>query len=218
MNFSGKLRAAWRRSSSINAKMNKIVGHTLDGHDNGTYMYEPGDKALPLCPRCGYRLNFFPTNPDYALKKRFKPLTGQSVVSKETALSCTYDHQTIVSQGFKDFCLQQGYEGLNFIEFPKDPWHFHLIITNQVKFDSARNQPRFLEMCPTCGNYDGVITSGRALLELTEPLVDGFYRTDLLFGSGDRKNPLIVVGTGTKSKLKAMNFKGLIFEPAYGLD
>lgn len=196
----------------------KIVGYRFIEHYNGTYMYEPGDKALPPCPHCGYRLDFFPTNPDYALKKRFKPLTGEMTVSKETALSCTYDHQTIVSQGFKDFCLQQGYEGLNFIEFPKDPRHFHLIITRQVKFDSARNQTRFLEMCPTCGNYDEVITSGRALLELTEPLADGFYRTDLLFGSGDTKKPLIIAGAETKPKLKAMKFKGLIFEPAYGLD
>lgn len=198
--------------------MKNVVGYTLDGHDNGTYMYEPGDKALPTCPRCGYRLDFFPTNPDYALKKRFKPLTGQPTVSKETALSSTYDHQDIVSLSFKDFCLQQGYLDLNFIEFPKDPHHFHLMIANQVKFDSERRGTRFLELCPTCGNYDGIIGASHAPLQVTEPLADGFYRTDLLFGSGDRKSPLIIVGTETKAKLKAMKFRGLIFEPAYGLD
>lgn len=198
--------------------MKNVVGYTLDGHDNGTYMYEPGDKALPTCPRCGYRLDFFPTNPDYALKKRFKPLTGQPTVSKETALSLTYDHQHIVSQGFKDFCSQEGYEGLNFIAFPKDPHHFHLIITNQVKFDPLRTRTRFLKLCPICGNYDEVIGTRPAFLQLSEPLADGFYRTDLLFGSGDRKDPLIIVGTETKAKLKAMKFKGFIFNPAYGLD
>lgn len=198
--------------------MKNIVGFTIGGHHNGTYMYEPGDKALPFCPRCGYRLDFFPTNPDYAMKKRFKPLTGEATVSKETALSFTYDHQHIVSQGFKDFCLQQGYQGLNFIAFPKDPRHFHLMIANQVKFDFARKGTRFLGLCPICGNYDEVIGAYPALLELTESLADGFYRTDLLFAGGDRKHPLIIVGPETKSKLKAMKFKGLIFEPAYGLD
>lgn len=202
----------------MNTIAKNIVGYVLGGHDNGTYMYEPGDKAISLCPRCGFRLDFFPTNPDYALKKRFKPVTGQPTVSKETALSSTYDGQLIVSQGFKDFCLQQGYAGLNFIEFPKDPQHFQLIVINQVKFDSERRGTRFLGLCPICGNYDAVIGASHAPLQLAEPLADGFYRTDLLFASGDGKHPLIIVGTKTTSKLKAMKFKGLIFEPAYGLD
>jgi len=197
-----------------------VVGYVLFGHHNNTYMFEPGEPALPKCLGCGYRVDFFPHNPNYVFKKTFKPVSMEDVIisKKTTALSATYDGQWIVSKEFKKFCLQQGYKGLKFERFPEDTEHFQLIILPQVKFDVVRRETRFLNRCHVCGNYAEVIGATPAFLQVSEPLADGFYSSDLLFGSGDGKHPLIIVGMETKAKLTAAKFKGLDFEPAYGLE
>jgi hypothetical protein len=46
-----------------------------------------------------------------------------------------------------------------------------------------------------------------------DDLRGGFYRTDLLFGYGNRKTPLIViVGTETQEKLKREKIKGMYLD------
>ena len=57
-----------------------------------------------------------------------------------------------------------------------------------------------------------------AFLKVEMPLADGFYRSDPLFASGNEKQPLIVVGVGTKRKLEAARLMGLEFKPTYGMD
>ncbi len=52
---------------------------------------------------------------------------------------------------------------------------------------------------------------------IDQPLEDGFYRSDLLFASGNEKHPLIFVGIKTKAKLEATNLNGLEFAPVYGI-
>ncbi len=47
--------------------------------------------------------------------------------------------------------------------------------------------------------------------DITLPITSGFYRTDIEFGSGREKFPLIVIGTKTaeivrKEKMKGMDF------------
>jgi hypothetical protein len=195
-----------------------LCGYCLSGNFNDTTMYNKKDVSLERCSHCGYRLNFFPTNPNYVLKGKFKPVYNADLtVTEKTSYSCTYDGQRIVSQAFKEYCVKQGYQGLQFVEFPKDPFHFHLIVTNQVIFDAERRKTAFDKLCPVCGNYESVIGANPAYLKITEPLPDGFYRTDLLFASGDEKSPLIIVGIETADKLKDAKLKGVDFRPVYGL-
>ena len=212
----GLLQLPRNNPNERNLKVDNLVGFTLDGHYNGTYMYEPTDVALTKCLHCGYRLDFFITNPNYTLKKTSKSLHIGKAVSGQADLSATYDGQTIVSRQFRDFCLQQGYKGMQFVDFPKDPEYFHLIVMPEVAFDPVRRGTRFEDFCSVCGNYGSVIGANPAYLQVVEPLKDGFYRSDILFGSADNKNPLIIVGIDTKSKLRIAKLKGLVFGPAYG--
>jgi hypothetical protein len=206
--------------------MMKPIGFKLSGHDNDTEMYSRSDPSLPRCPKCGYRLDFQAYNPEYSFKKSFNTIYMDELkISVQTAVTYTYDGQMIVTTSFKEFCDAQGYKGLIFRSFPKDPWHFQLIATRQVIIDQVQSRVRFGKLCPTCKNYheinltyDPVLKRAPVVLKQSELLSDGFYRSDLLFASGDNKSPLIIVGAETRDKLKAAKFKGLVFHPVHGLE
>ena len=42
---------------------------------------------------------------------------------------------------------------------------------------------------------------------IKEPLLDGFYQSDLWFASGNEKSPIIIISPITKEKLDRENFK-----------
>jgi hypothetical protein len=133
-------------------------------------------------------------------------------------ISHTYDGQTIVSKAFKEFCEKNEYRWIKFGEFENDPNHFHLILRRVVKFDAVRRKTRFEHLCPHCGNYESIVGVKPAYLLVNEPLGDGFYRSDLLFASGNEKHPLTFVGIQTRAKLKLSGLKGLEFAPAFGTE
>ena len=39
--------------------MQMVVGYTLSGHDNGTFMFDENDPQLKWCIACHYRTDFF---------------------------------------------------------------------------------------------------------------------------------------------------------------
>lgn len=180
-----------------------LVGYKLTGQDNGTAMFEEED-AVPRCPHWGYRLNFEPHNPAYRLRLR------------RDDIGATYDGQLVVSTSFKNVCLKAGYKGPTFLSFETDPDHHHLIVAPQVAFDAKRRGTRFENLCPVCGNYESVIGARPCDLLVDDPLADEFFRTDLMFASGNEKHPLVIVGIKTKERLLAAGLKGLEFSPAYG--
>ncbi len=180
-----------------------IVGFKIGGQDNDTHMY--GRNSFPKkCDGCGYRIDFSATNSKYCFKH-----SGVDI-------SATYDGQTIVSRAFKDFCECSNYRGIKFGVFDNDSHHFHFIVTREIKFDANRRKTRFENLCPQCGNYESVVGAKPAYLLIAKPLHDGFYRSDLLFGDGNEKHPLTLIGIETKAKLEAANLNGLEFALAYG--
>lgn len=184
--------------------MMSVIGYSLDAQDNDSDMFED-DAPLETCPRCGYRLNFEATNPDYQLRNK-----------KKRDISATYDGQLIVSKSFRDFCLEKDISGAEFRPFRRDSQHFHFVVQPQIKFDSERTKTRFLKLCAECGNYESVIGSFPCYLQRSGPLEPGFFRTDLLFASGNEKSPIILVAPATKVLLEKSGLKGLEFESAHG--
>jgi hypothetical protein len=185
----------------------KLVGYKINGQDNDTYMFQDNSR-IPKCEKCGYRLNFSTTNPDYFLK------------SCKDAISTTYDGQTIVSKAFKHFCELNRYSGIKFGGFENDPNHFHLILMQVVQFDAIKRKTRFENLCSQCGNYESIIGATPTYLLVDKPLEDGFYRSDLIFASGNEKHPLNLVGIETKAKLEAagLGLEAVDFSPAYGIE
>lgn len=183
--------------------MAPLPGFNLYGHDNDTYMFS--DAGPETCPVCSYRRDLLAYNPDYVL------------VKTDTDISTTYDGFVIVSEAFKQFCSGQGYQNLKFGEFRHDRWHYNFEVNQQVKFDAERRRTRFEKDCPYCGNYESVIGATPSYLLVANPLADGFYRSDLIFGSGNEKHPLIFVGAETRKKLERAGLKGLEFSEALGI-
>lgn len=194
------------------------VGYTLLAADNGSDMWDSGDSVRQRCLRCGFVLEFMQTNPEYKPPRRFRPVYAKGLeVGPKTAMSTTYDGATIVSRAFRDFCEQQGYSDLEFREFKDDPSNFHFVVQRTLAYDYTRRGTKFDKFCEECRNYKSVVIAHPAMLLLAEPLADAIYGSDLLFGSGDAKHRLIIVGVETRRKMRERGLKGITFEPAYGL-
>lgn len=183
-----------------------IIGYVLYGYDNDSYMYY-WDKNMPVCDECGYKLNFQYTNPEFKLKRRVYDL------------SFTYDNCCIVSLKFKEFCERERYQSINFGKFLLEPNFFHFTANNIVQLKSVEGGIRFVNFCEKCKNYESIVFPGPKLINnRKEPLEDGFYRTDLFFGSGNEKNPLLIIGVDTYKKIKREKFKGLSFDEIKNTD
>jgi len=180
-----------------------LIGYSIDGPDNDSHMCSSCDKVfegmvgLRVCSKCGYRTDFGYTNPDYRLTR------------KDYDFSATYDGATIVSLRFAEFCRRHLYRNLIFRPLPKTPHFFHLLCTKIVRFDARKRSTRFEAFCSQCGFYESVTGAHPAFLQRKTPLPDGFFRSDLLFASGNEKSPIIFVGAATLDKLKREHFKGL---------
>ena len=185
--------------------MANLIGYTLSAQFNDTSMFDDDD-PIPLCARCGYRLEFGGTNPRYRSRKRKRDI------------GATYDGQLIVSVAFREFCLSEGVAGAEFRSFETDKDHFHFVVFPQVQFDSARAETYFENLCEGCGKYESVIGSRPCYLRQREPLGPGFFRTDLLFASGNEKHPVTLVGVTTRLALERSGLRGLEFDVATAME
>ena len=149
---------------------------------------------IPKCPKCGYRTDYRYTNKDFKLKR------------KTMDFSSTYDGVTIVSQRFKDFCVRNGYDNLVFILLSKVPYFYQLYVNGNVLEFEATKKDKY---CDVCGQYESVTGPFMMLDDITEPLKDGFYQSDLWFASGNEKSPLTIIAPETKAKLDREKIKNV---------
>lgn len=175
-----------------------LLGYTLIIPDNGDTFIE--DDALTTCSKYSniYDLNIM--NPDFALKK------------KKYNISSTYDSFTIVSEKFKTFCQNEKYKGLKFITLPKSQGFYWFKVNNIIEFDCDARKTRFINYSEACDGYEEIIGADPACLKNKTPLPDGFFRSDICFGSTYQKSPLEIVGKATMTKLKLAGFKEIFFE------
>jgi len=124
-------------------------------------------------------------------------------------ISSTYDNFTIVSDEFKVFCENEGYEGLEFVGLQNSPGIYWFKMHNEIEFDQNVPGLRFINYSEECKGYEEVIGANPVYLKKQELIPDGFFRTDLCFGSFESKFPLMIIGIETLKKIKAAGFKGL---------
>jgi hypothetical protein len=174
----------------------------MSGYDNNSYMTGSCEKLfpeltdIPKCEKCGYRTDYRYTNKNFVLHK------------KTLDVSCTYDIITIVSLKFKEFCIRSGYKNLVFIPLLKVPNFYQFYIDGNVLEYTAGTKEKY---CNTCGQYESVVVPLINLEKISEPLKDGFYQSDLWFGSGNEKSPTIIIAPETKAKLDREKIKNICY-------
>ena len=103
-------------------------------------------------------------------------------LSKKTMdISYTYDGACIVSDKWKSFCIESDFSNVS--ESYCEYCHSFNAVAGPV-FDS-KNQP--------------------------QKLGKGIYRTDILFGSGNEKSPIIIVSEETRKMIIEAKIKGCYF-------
>jgi hypothetical protein len=197
-----------------------IIAYELCPHDNDTYMlgddtYRParsagfhdwrfGKDGVPhpaTCPTCGRKTDPEYVNPNFKAKRR------------TWDIGATYDGYDIVSKRFREFCRKQRWADMTFLPLSADKDFFVLRLSKVLPFDSKRGETRFEDPCPTCGAFYNVIMESSVYLRgVTQPIKEGFFRSDLEFASGPEQCPLILVGVGTAEKLRKQKFRNLALE------
>lgn len=178
------------------------IARTLMGPDECKDMY----KTLPpnICPVC-----------HTPLKREINP--NFIVSNKRSCLRYTYDSFCIVTEDFKNFCTLNHYPNLEFKEFPKSPGNYYFTPLDIFPLDPIRQKIKFEECCSSCGGFKGAYGSspGFKSKNFTLPSNDFIYRSDIEFGSEEKKSPLIIVGLETEIKMKKFGLKGIYFDDVY---
>ena len=192
-----------------------IVAYALFFEYNDSYMlgeqsYRPADAGgfhdwrygvdgVPhpaTCGTCGRKTDPAFIRPSFRVERR------------AWDLGVTYDGYLVVSRRFRGFCEDRAWPGLQFVPLPADDGFFVLRLSRVLPFDAERRGTTFAKPCPACGAFYDVLGVTPAYLRgVAEPILQGFFRTDLEFGSGPIQHPLAVVGTETYAELRAQKFK-----------
>ena len=177
--------------------------YILFGPDNGRHMCGTADRLLhdkvsgiPYCKKCGFKTDPFFINP------RFR---GPKIYD----VSYTYDNYAIVSLRFKELCLRFGITGAVFIDLPNDKESFVLKSDEIVQYDWARVGTRFENYCDLCESY-GAISGVKPAFLCHKPSRD-IAMTDILFGSGNERFPLLVISERLRDLMISERMRGSEF-------
>lgn len=174
--------------------------HVVYGHDNDRYGFReaPGVVRCELCGEIADKWN---------LRRRIVVHRPDAIAMD---ISTTYDGAVVVSRRFRSAVDDARLTGLTFEEVGSG--YAVLWVDRRVKFDAQTRMTRFENPCARCGTYESVIGATPAFLM---PPVDigaaEFVWTDIEFGSGDEKSPLLICGDQAAKVLRGAKLKGLDF-------
>jgi hypothetical protein len=156
-------------------------------------------EGIHRCDRCGELTS-----------KWDEPLSGVIIKKRKYDLSLTYDGIPISSDLFRSVYAENNLSGLKFRRLPDDPKFFAIHATRTIEFDAGRRRTRFINHCQYCGRYESVVGATPVFLKTGSEVDEReFVRTDLEFGSGDEKHPLIICGQAAATVICDAKLKGL---------
>ncbi|MCT7944159.1 hypothetical protein [Shewanella septentrionalis] len=173
-------------------------------NDNDSFMCSSSDRVfddvigVKVCPVCHYRTNFDFVNQNFTIKRKIYDL------------SATYDGYYIASLKFKETIDREGIAGITFVAISREPEYFAMFVSNMVSFDTEKRKSKAEKYCSACGNYESFVGATPAFLR-ESPSFD-LSRTDVAFGSGNAKHPLLIASECFVSLVKREKLKGLYFE------
>ena len=180
----------------------QVVAKLIFGYDV-EYMYQSPSLMPGLCDVCHNRLEDVP-NMAYKMRK------------KKGDMFYTYDHYCIVTEKFKSFCDENHYPGLKFTAITASPGFYHFMPTIVYKLDCVRGGTRFMNHRECCGSYDEVIGMPEFKeVDFFMPNDDFICRSEHLFGTREKKSPLIIIGLDTMRKMKSYGLRGICYFDVY---
>ncbi len=184
--------------------MDTVVAKILIGGDENGYMYPHSSLRPDVCPVCKNRIKDVPN-------------LGYKVKRKSSDVIVTHDHYTIVSERFKDFCVENNYDNLVFTKLIKSEGYYFFEVNSIFPLDYVRINTRFINYRECCGSYDEIIGVEPAFKKEDFLLIsdDFIYRTEHRFASYAFKHYNIIVGLRTMRKLKEAKLRGLYYDNVY---
>jgi hypothetical protein len=180
--------------------------YVVFGHDNDRYAFR--DRAgVGRCEQCTQIIDKW---------SEHQPFSVDEPAAIAMDISSTYDGVDVVSPRFRRVIHDAGLTGLTFQEIGDG--YAVVRATRRVRFDAEARMTRFENQCERCGSYETVVGATPAFLI---PPVDvgpnEFVWTDIEFGSGDEKSPLLICGENAARALRKAKLKGLDFADVRGL-
>ena len=181
-----------------------IIAYNILGKDFYSNQVHSRGPNVSTCSGCGRLLNPKVFNPKFKIGK----------ARCYDYLAAMHDGEDIVSLKFKEFCERWNYKNIEFVEIPSEPNWFLFRPKQILEFDSVKAGIKFENFCSVCKRYYDVYGLMKVILKnISHPIEDGFFRTDLEFAWGDKLSPRIIIGINTFEHLKKENFRGLSIRP-----
>ena len=175
----------------------KIIGYSGSPDDCGTFMHTKKEDAFLKFSNV-YDSGVI--NIDYKLGRIKKDFMQ------------TYDGYDIVSEDFANFCKEEHYDNIEFVQLPNNSNFYWFKVHSILPFDAERRQTRFLNYSEKYQSYEEIIGAYPAFLKIRTDIDKGIFRTDICFGTGISKGPVLCFGKQTKEKIEIKKFRGFNFE------
>lgn len=180
-----------------------LIGYTLSPkYCNYAMFYGQYAPSDLFCAKC-----------DHCLSWEYSPEKISVEKSRQYDYSYTQDMQDIFSEKFVAYCkMEYGFEEFKEIEGENEKLYCPDFSRSKL-FDYRKRNTKFNNKCNVCDNYHEIIGAHPIYLLDKSPIEDGFYFSDIYFGSGRSKHRLIFIGTKWKEQIERQRFRGLWFEP-----
>jgi len=121
----------------------------------------------------------------------------------------TLDGRTVCRSRFREFCMLAAIDA-DFVAIPGDGDLFVFLPTKRIKFSPDVRPVRFIDSCKICGRFKEVIGSIPPYFDVDPNFsFTGILRSDLEFGAGRGKAPILIVDNATGRAMKGSRFRGL---------
>lgn len=181
----------------------KSSAKVLEGRDNGLFYYEDAPKGV-LCERCGGCIDW-----EYA------PQDLTAGVFLRFDVSYTYDGRIVLSERVLEI-LSTFDHSPKILQIGENPAFFSIMPRRIYEFDAITRGTRFTRYCDLCNRYSEVAGATPAFLNVHDDIPGTFIaRTDLDFGSGAGRSPLIIIGKDIADSIRNHKLLGAYFKDIF---
>ena len=179
----------------------KPIAYRLAGHDNKGHFFEdcPDGTLCPACKNC-VDWSYVPTKISLPRSSRYD-------------VSATYDNRILWSTRALEAILELKLVDPTQVSKITTGYFdvFYFVPSQTVPFDVTRSRTKIARDCEVCGKPRDVSGSTPTFLSCQELPGRGIFRTDLAFGSGQERFPLLVADLLSAQALREWHFRGLTF-------